>query len=402
MANAVLIVLTASLLAPIGVFCLECALALLPRGGRRETGARPPAVVLIPAHNEEAGIGTTLENLLPTLAADDRVIVVADNCSDMTASAARSHGAVVVERTDRERRGKGYALEFGMREVARLVAAMSESPAASPVIVFLDADCRVATDTVDQLARCAARTGGPVQGLNLSEADSRGVQAVSSLGFHFKNLVRPAGLATLGMPCPLMGTGMALPWELARRTTFGGENLAEDMQLGVDLALAGKPAVFCPTALVTSRLPTGKQAFLSQRTRWEHGHLRTSLTQIPRLLAGFLRSGDVRMLGLALDLLVPPLSLLIFAWLGAWGASTMAAFAGASPVPATILAAAGIAMGTVALLGWAKYCRRAIPFGSLLAIPAYMVRKLPIYLSFLARRGPRGWVRTEREAAPAK
>jgi hypothetical protein len=38
--------------------------------------------VLVPAHNEESGIAATLAALLPQLAAGDRLLVVADNCSD--------------------------------------------------------------------------------------------------------------------------------------------------------------------------------------------------------------------------------------------------------------------------------------------------------------------------------
>jgi hypothetical protein len=441
-----LLIATAAVLLPVAVFCAECLLALLPQRVRRETGERPAVVALIPAHNEETGIGRTLETLMPTLVPGDRVLVVADNCTDGTAAVARAAGAEVVERTDATRRGKGYALEFGLTSLAPPlrkggpggVASESggdqsqEPPAesASPVIVFLDADCQVNSDTVDQLARAVARTKRPVQGLNLSIAETSGVQAVSSLGFHFKNLVRPTGLARIGLPCHLMGTGMALPWEMAMRmlapaaepitpnrvgessdaTPPGspfrrggakrealGANLVEDMQLGVDLALAGTPTVFCSSAMVTSRLPTGNTAFLSQRTRWEHGHLRTSLTQIPRLLAGFLRRGDLRLLALALDLTVPPFSMLLFACGALWLAAVSWFVAGGSPIPAGLLTGAGILIGAVVLAGWAKFCRAAVPLRALASVPVYMLRKVPIYLAFLTRRGPRAWVRTERD-----
>lgn len=387
--NIALLAVAVVVTLPIGVFVAECLLAVMPRRRRLEAGARLPVCVLIPAHDEELGIGATLATLVPTLHADDRVLVVADNCSDGTAAVARSHGVEVVERSDAVRRGKGFALEFGIRHLA------SRPP---NVVVFLDADCNVSPATVDQLARGVQRTGGPVQGLNLSESESRGVQAVSSLGFHFKNHVRPAGLARIGLPCHLMGTGMALPWSLASEAVFGGANLVEDMQLGVDLAIAGKPTTFCPSALVTSRLPTGKKAFLSQRTRWEHGHLRTSLTQIPRLIRGFLGTGDVRLFGLALDLTVPPFSMLLFVWLATLALSAAAIGFGADPSPFFVLAAAGAAICVSVLAGWAKYCRHVVPLTAMAAIPVYMLRKVPIYAAFVFHRGPATWIRTEREA----
>ena len=43
--------------------------------------------------------------------------MVADNCSDDTAEIARTAGVDVVVRHDPERRGKGYALEFGVRQL---------------------------------------------------------------------------------------------------------------------------------------------------------------------------------------------------------------------------------------------------------------------------------------------
>ncbi len=51
--------------------------------------------VLIPAHDEAASIAATLDSLAAQEPAPDRVVVVADNCSDDTGSIARSHGAEV-------------------------------------------------------------------------------------------------------------------------------------------------------------------------------------------------------------------------------------------------------------------------------------------------------------------
>jgi cellulose synthase/poly-beta-1,6-N-acetylglucosamine synthase-like glycosyltransferase len=51
--------------------------------------------VLIPAHNEAASIGATLDSLRAQDPAPNRVIVVADNCTDATESVAQAHGAEV-------------------------------------------------------------------------------------------------------------------------------------------------------------------------------------------------------------------------------------------------------------------------------------------------------------------
>jgi cellulose synthase/poly-beta-1,6-N-acetylglucosamine synthase-like glycosyltransferase len=58
-------------------------------------GGPVTVTVLIPAHNEAASLGATLDSLGFQDPAPDRVIVVADNCVDGTESIARAHGAEV-------------------------------------------------------------------------------------------------------------------------------------------------------------------------------------------------------------------------------------------------------------------------------------------------------------------
>jgi len=398
--ETVLAVAAVGLLIPMTVFCAECLLSVVLR--RRSElphldDDSPRTVVLIPAHNEESVIGATLTRLLPTLRPLNPtgrspwalVLVVADNCTDATAEIARRCGAEVLEREDSHRRGKPFALQFGL-------AHLQQNP--PEVVVFLDADCEVGEETVKRLSHRAVRRNRPVQGLNLcyAERTAETVQAISELGFRFKNLVRPLGAARLGLPCHLMGTGMAIPWEALRDVSFTEDHLAEDMQLGTELARRGFPAEFCPEAAVTSPLPSGRTAFVTQRTRWEQGHLRTILTQIPPLLTTGLLRGRISLLFLALDLTVPPLALLVTAWLAVFSVSLVAAVFGAVWWPAILLAAAGGLMTLAVFAGWFKFCRERTPLRSLLSVPVYVLRKLPIYFRFISGRRQKQWIRTER------
>ena len=69
--------------------------------------------ILIAARNEQAVIG----NLLDSISAQDypaehlQTIVIADNCTDSTASLSRERGATVFERFNQEKVGKGYAFD---------------------------------------------------------------------------------------------------------------------------------------------------------------------------------------------------------------------------------------------------------------------------------------------------
>lgn len=55
----------------------------------------PQCVVLIPAHNEEATIAATVESVRRQTASPNRIVVIADNCSDRTADEASRAGAEV-------------------------------------------------------------------------------------------------------------------------------------------------------------------------------------------------------------------------------------------------------------------------------------------------------------------
>uniref|UniRef100_A0A832H536 Glycosyltransferase n=1 Tax=Oscillatoriales cyanobacterium SpSt-402 TaxID=2282168 RepID=A0A832H536_9CYAN len=389
-ANSILIVSAVLLLIPISMLFVECVAALLPTRSRLKLpGNRPNIAVLIPAHNEEVGIGLTVAPLLEQLTSRDRLIVVADNCSDNTASIARGLGATVIERQDTERRGKGYALDFGVRF-------MADNP--PDVVVIVDADCRVTPGSIERLAQLSTARNRPVQATYLFEqsASPSAKNAVSTLAIIVKNWVRLAGLNNLGMPCLLTGTGMAMPWEIIRKAPLASGNIVEDMNLGMDLAIAGHSPIFCPEARVTSVLPQKEQAAKSQRTRWEHGHLQTIKTQVPRLLKAALQTLRLDLLVLALDLLIPPLSLLVMLWLGATIASLVSLWFGTSPVPTILLGIGGILLVSAILFAWAKFARSYLPAKTLIAIPLYVLWKIPVYFAFLFKP-QKAWVRTERD-----
>jgi cellulose synthase/poly-beta-1,6-N-acetylglucosamine synthase-like glycosyltransferase len=394
-ADIALLTIALFLLVPIAVLFIECSAALFTSQVERSNTESPlPKVsVLVPAHNEALGIGATLETLLPQLTNKEQVVVIADNCSDETAAIARRAGATVIERQDTERRGKGYALDYGLRFLE-----------ANPpdVVVVVDADCIVHNGAIDQIAWMAARRARPVQATYLMErpANPGPKDSVSALAFLVKNLVRPAGLERLGLPCLLTGTGMAFPWSALANAKLASGNIVEDMQLALDLAIAGQAPVFCQEARVTGRLPQQENAAKQQRTRWEHGQLQTQLTQVPRLLKAFFQQKRFGLLALALDMCIPPLSLLVMMWAGVMAGALVAGALGASWIPAIILAIEGFLVLASIVGAWAKFGRADLPAQALLAVPFYILWKIPLYVAFLVRPQTE-WIRTKRDAVDA-
>jgi cellulose synthase/poly-beta-1,6-N-acetylglucosamine synthase-like glycosyltransferase len=376
---------------PLLVLAVECIAALLPwtHSPLPDPTARPRCAVLIPAHNEEFVLALTLQSVASQLGPSDRVLVVADNCTDGTAEIARQHGAHVVERTDPDRRGKGYALAFG-REV------LNDVP--PELVVVLDADCTLGPSALLRLVSEASKWKRPVQAnyQMIAPAEAGPNRQVAAFAFLVKNFVRPLGLRRLGQSCLLTGTGTAFPWRVFRDAPLAHGHIVEDMGLTVDLALAGRSPLFVPGAEVYGEFPVDERAADSQRRRWEHGHLQVIMENIPRVLVAVFMRGRISLLALALDIGVPPLSALMLAtgvllaglgiWTalgGAWGPVAMLGGA---------LSAAVIALFAV----WWRYGRGVLPAGSLARIPLYAAQKIPLYLGFVVKP-QKEWVRTARD-----
>ena len=376
-------------LLPASTLFLQAMLALPPyRPRAMPSVARPKVAVVVPAHDEAGTIGATLRSIALQLLPQDRLLVVADNCTDRTAASAAAAGAEVIERTDPVRRGKGYALDFAIRRLER------DPP---EVVVVVDADCEVAAGAIERLARTCVHTGRPVQALYLMrspEAAGLGTR-LAEFAWRVRNHVRPLGYRRLGLACQLMGSGMAFPWGVIGRAPLASGHIVEDLMLGLELARAGSAPLFCPEARVTSVFPGTAEGARAQRARWEHGHLGVIFGRAPRLFAEGIRQANVSLLDLAVDLCVPPLALLLALILAALAGSALLVAATGRALPLS-LAVAALALFVLAVLAaWARHGRGVIPFGSLAYAPVYALRKLPLYAGFFVKRQV-DWVRTRR------
>src|SRR5690348_5058257 len=104
-----LIVVAIVAVSPVAVYCLEVIASCWrrrPKSPAAGKAARPRVAVLVPAHDEEAGIAATLRSIQTQLRPGDHLVVVADNCQDQTAAVASQSKATVLERRDEYRRGK--------------------------------------------------------------------------------------------------------------------------------------------------------------------------------------------------------------------------------------------------------------------------------------------------------
>jgi cellulose synthase/poly-beta-1,6-N-acetylglucosamine synthase-like glycosyltransferase len=359
------------------------------------------AAIIIPAHDEALGLRATLE---PLLNLPYQVIVVADNCHDQTASIARSLGVTVLERDDEVRRGKGYAMDFGLDFLA-----MTQPAEQMEVVVFLDADCLVSRADVIRLVEQVKIQQRPIQAkyLMLAPKSANAKQQVSAFAFRFKNHVRLAGLAQLGGAIVLTGSGMGFPWDSLRHMPLASGAIVEDMKLGIDLAIAGQPVRFCQEVSVVSQLPQQQQAAHSQRKRWEHGHLQSIGAYVPKLLRASLLQRRWDLFLMAWDLCIPPLSLLVMGWCLTYGLIVIVQFVAYRDTGESLASLplwlnglwlnglAGVCLATAIGLSWLRVGQQELPLRNLLRVPLYIAAKIPLYLQFITHP-QRTWNRTER------
>ena len=254
------------------------ARAFQPRSrsdGRRDDGFRLAAV--IPAHNEEALVGTCVASLLASAQAGPScvVVVVADNCTDDTAARAREAGARVLVREDSQRRGKGYALRFAFEHL------MEENFGG---FLIVDADSVVSANLVGEIASSLRAGADAVQARYrvACPADSlrKRLMDVALLAF---NVLRPRARDNWGLSAGICGNGFALSRQTLHDVSYSAESIVEDLEYHLLLINAGKTVRFADKATVYGVMPDDAEAQSSQRARWEGGRLRVARDWVPKL-----------------------------------------------------------------------------------------------------------------------
>jgi cellulose synthase/poly-beta-1,6-N-acetylglucosamine synthase-like glycosyltransferase len=352
-------------------------------------GRRPAIAVLIPAHNEERGLGRTIRSVAAQLHEGDRMLVVAHNCSDMTEEIARDLGAEVIACRDVARIGKGYALEAGYRHL------VDTGP--RELVVIVDADCVLGAQALDHLAlvylqrRCAVQARYVMQADGGAGARSR----LSAFAWLVRNDIRPRGYARLGLGCHLMGTGMAIPFAALDPADLATGHVAEDLVLGARLTLAGCPPVFCERATITSDAAPTDAGQQTQKTRWIHGHLLVLRQYAPMLLLAGIRRGNANMIALGADLLVPPLTLLVAVELLMLAMTALAFALTGAALPLGIAVATVLLTGCSLMMAWLVHGREVLRLTDLASLPAHIFAIGRIVAKFV--RGERSrWNRSER------
>lgn len=370
-------------------FCAQLLLGLSRTNKSNHVLARGRCAVLIPAHNEQVGIGATLASAKHELEDGDIIVVVADNCSDKTAEVCRQEGVTCTERFNTSEVGKGYALQYGVDYIKSLDESYS-------TIVVMDADCEFKQGALNKLASIAENEGCVAQALYLMKSSNKNNVKlnISEFTWLIKNWVRPLGQHKLGISCHLQGSGMAFPMHMFNEFSLASSSIVEDLELGLNIAASGGKIKFIQDAEVVSYFPENTEGLDIQRKRWEHGHL-SIVAKMPKVMFKALTKLNFRLFFQALDAAIPPTvmwtALLLLAFAMSFVFGLFATFHWA------LLFFINVTIYVLALaLCWHTYGRDIIGTNQLKGLIPFVLGKLSIYKAFVANR-EKTWVRTKRD-----
>jgi len=399
---AVLVILNIAVV-PHSLFLLMISVAAILARRQRRSVQEPLSrfLIVIPAHNEETGITTTIRSCLAANYPRSRfgIVVIADNCSDGTASVAGALGVRVVERFDPVKKSKGFALEYLIDALER-----SRELDALDAVVVIDADTMIDRDLLVYFDRGLRSGSDWIQSYyTVANPDETWRTRLMTHAFSLYNGVMLLGQNALGTSAGLRGNGMCLAVRGLRRRPWTCYGLVEDMEYSWTLRIAGEKIAFEPEASVYgAMLGSAGPGVANQRRRWEFGRGEIRNKYLGPLLKSDQISRWEKMLA-ACELTLPSMSGLasLYLLLVVFDAITsISPPVSALPILRGLLISCSILM-TVSLLAYAisPFAALRLPWrfiSSIAFFPVYVTWKFLI--SFSGR--PEQWVRTERVPRP--
>lgn len=395
----VLLLLLNIAILPYFLFLLGIALAALVAGRARRPAGEPRSrfLIVIPAHDEEAGISSTVASCLGSDYPGSlySVMVIADNCTDRTAAVAQAGGARVTVRYDSQKKSKGYAIEY-------LIDRLKESGEFDALdgLVVVDADTQIDADMLRRFDADVQAGRDWIQCYyTVANPDQSWRTRLMSYAFSLINGVMPLGQYNLGTSAGLRGNGMCFSTRGLRRRPWVAYGLVEDMEFSWMLRLEGERIAFQPsTRVYGAMLGSGGSAAANQRRRWEFGRGEIRLRYLPLVLRARRLGWWEKVLSFG-ELTLPTMTTLYSIFLILAGLSVLDLLAippGSTAIRWAILACDLLMAFSACLYALTPFVVMRLPWrymGTLAFFPIFAVWK-----SLVALGGrPKSWVRTPRE-----
>ncbi len=252
--------------------------------------------VVIAAHNEEKVITNSLKSLNELNYDKDfyDVFVIADNCTDKTAEYSLQEGALVYERQNTEKKGKGYALEWMFNKIFEMGDKYS-------AIIVLDADNIVSPNFLTEMNTKLNNGYKVIQGyIDSKNPDDNWLTLSYSIAFWSNNRLFQLCRDNLGLSCQLSGTGFCLDIETLKEIGWGATCLTEDLEFTCKLIMNNQKVVCAYNAVVYDEKPLTLKQSWNQRKRWMQGFADVSSRYFWKLIEKFIKQKDFKSLDCAL------------------------------------------------------------------------------------------------------
>ena len=246
--------------------------------------------VLIPARNEEK----VLPNLIESIQQQDypaeliTIYVIADNCTDNTAKVAFDCGAKVFTRFSTEQVGKGYALNYLLREIDK-----SDGLESFDAFLVFDADNLLQRDYIRQINHLYADGYDAFCGYrNTKNFGSNWISAGYGVWYLHDSTHLNRSRMAVGASCMVNGTGFGFSREVLRKCgQWEFFTLTEDIEFSVWCAANGIKIGYCHDAILYDEQPITFPQSWRQRTRWVQGGIQILFKRSKELFRGMVKGG---------------------------------------------------------------------------------------------------------------
>ena len=241
--------------------------------------------ILICARNEIAVIGQLLDSINAQEYPKDQVdvYVIADNCTDDTAGVARGKGAIVVERFDETKIGKGYALEYLLDHISQNGTVWDYEG-----YFIIDSDNLLDKRFLAEMNKAVAAGNKIVTGYrNSKNYGDNWISSGYALWFMRESKYLNNSREILGLSSQCSGTGFVIHRDIFMK--YGGWKyftLTEDVEFTFAMIAHGERIAFCPAAILYDEQPISFGVSWKQRTRWVKGYFQAYYRYGAKLLEG--------------------------------------------------------------------------------------------------------------------
>ena len=244
--------------------------------------------ILIAARNEEKVIGNLLDSIKSQTYDKNYydVYVGADNCTDDTALVAKNKGAIVFERFNNLKIGKGYVLNFLLRNIKK-------SGKKYDAYIVFDADNILDSNYLTEINRVFNQGYETITSYrNSKNYGDNWISAGYGLWYLHESAHLNASRMVIGSSCSVSGTGFLFSQNLIDK--YSGWNfylLTEDIEFTVENIVNGIKIGYAGKAVLYDEQPTNFKQSYYQRLRWSKGYLQVFKKYGHKLFKGML-DGD--------------------------------------------------------------------------------------------------------------